>query len=351
MGRNSEIPRNLPPGEPIGPIACKEKYTMTKTTRREFLKQAAIGGTLIAGLPGLVEAAETTASTAPSKTRVVIARSTAMLKGDDVNAKAVEKVLGLAMNKLTSKIGTGAWKSLFRPDDIVGIKINGLFGPSVSTRPEFVNAVIAGLKSAGVKPENIIVWDRAANDLQKCGFTPNKTGPGVIYYSDDGDWGKDVKNRSYSGKISKVFDRITALINMPVVKSHGGAGISCSLKNHFGSINNAGACHGDDCHPYLADLNAIPQIKDKTRLIVADALKPQADGGPRRNPAMQWEYHTLIVGADPVAVDLQAYQIIDSRRKELGIQSVSHKVEKTLASAAKLGVGTNDPSKIEVIRI
>lgn len=321
---------------------------MTKSTRREFLKQAAIGGTLIAGLPGLVEAAE---SAATRKTRIVIARSTSMLKGDDADQKVVEQVLGKAMARLTSKSGAAAWKSLFKPEDVVGIKINGLFGPSVSTRPEFVNAVIAGLRSAGVKPENIIVWDRAAKDLEKCGFTPNKTGPGVIYFSDDGDWGKDVRNGSYNGKVSKVFDRITALINMPIVKHHGGAGISCALKNHYGSINNPGACHGGDCHPYLADLNAIPQIKDKTRLIVADVLKPQADGGPRRNPSAQWEYHSLMVGTDPVAVDLQAYQIIDARRKAVGVQSVAHKVEKTLASAAKLGVGTNDPSRIEVIRI
>ncbi len=324
---------------------------MTKTTRREFLKQAAIGGTVIAGLPGLVEAAETTPK-ASAKTRIVIARNASMLKGDEVDQKVIEQMLGRAMMRLTSKsTSAGSWKSLFKPDDVVGIKINGLFGPTVSTRPEFVNAVIAGLKSAGVKPENIIVWDRAAKDLEKCGFTPNKTGPGVIYYSDDGDWGKEVRLGSFNGKVSKVFDRITALINMPIVKHHGGAGISCCLKNHYGSINNAGAHHGNDCHPYLADLNAIPQIKDKTRLIVADVLKPQADDGPRRNPSAQWEYHSLMVGTDPVAIDLQAYRIIEERRKEVGISSVAHKVEKTLASAAERGAGTNDPSKIEVIRI
>jgi uncharacterized protein (DUF362 family) len=324
---------------------------MTKTTRREFLKQAAIGGTLIAGLPGLLEAAESVAKDAPARTRVVIARSTSMLKGDAVDQKEIERVLGKAMAKLTSKSGAGAWKSLFKPDDVVGIKINGLFGPSVSTRPEFVNAVIAGLASAGVKPENIIVWDRAAKDLTQCGFTPNKTGPGVIYHSDDGDWGTDVENGSFHGKVSKVFDRITALINMPLAKDHGGAGISCALKNHYGSFHNPGDHHGNNCDPYLADLNAIPQIKDKTRLIVADLLKPQADGGPRRNPSAQWEFHSLMVGTDPVAVDLQAYEIIEARRKEVGMQSVAHKAEKTLVSAAKRGVGTNDPSKIEVIRI
>ncbi|MBP6963254.1 MAG: DUF362 domain-containing protein [Armatimonadetes bacterium] len=321
---------------------------MTKTTRREFLKQAAIGGTLIAGLPGLAEAAE---SIATPRTRVVIAKSTAMLDGDAVNQKEIERVLAQAMAKLTSKSATAAWKSLFKPDDVVGIKINGLFGPSVSTRPEFVNAVIAGLGSAGVKPDNIIVWDRATRDLEKCGFKPNKTGPGVIYFSDDGDWGKDVQNGSFHGQVSKVFDRITALINMPLAKHHGGPGLSCALKNHYGSFHNPGQHHGNGCDPYLADLNAIPQIKDKTRLIVADLLRPQADGGPQRRPEAQWDYHSLMVGTDPVAADLQAYQIIEARRKEVGMQSVAQKVEKTLASAAARGVGTNDPSKIEVIRI
>ncbi len=321
-------------------------------TRRDFLKGAVISGALVAGLPKLLDAAQVVAPSKSGKSKIIIARNTGMLKGDVADQKEIEKTVGRAMCSFTGKPSPlVAWKSLFGPKDVVGIKINGLFGPSVSTRPEVVNAVVVGLTMAGVKPENIIVWDRAEKDLIKSGFTPNKTGPGVIYFSDDGDWGEDVKNGSFHGKVSKVFERITALINMPLVKHHRGPGFTCCMKNHYGSFNNPGEHHGNGCDPYLADINAIPQIKGKTRLVVADVLKPQADGGPGRNGATQWEYHSLIVGADPVAVDFQAYQIIEARRKELGLESVSVPAERCIASAAARGVGTNDPSKIDLVRI
>jgi len=324
---------------------------MEKTTRREFLRRAAVGGAAMAGLQAMVPPGSAEAA-GDDRTRIVIARNTAMMTPDGVDPKAVKSTLDRAMTALTGKKDSAAaWKSLFRPDDVVGIKLNCLFGKSVSTRTEVTDAVIAGLRSAGVKAENIIVWDRKTGDLAKCGYTVNKSGPGVIYYADDDDWGEDVRNGSFHGRVTKVFERITALINLPVVKHHSIAGISGALKNHYGSFHNPSDHHGNDCDPYLADLNAIPQIKNKTRLVVADAIRPQADGGPGRNLAAQWDYHSLIVGTDPVAVDRQCFEIIDARRREVGIDSVGHKANKWLSSAQARGVGTNDPSRMQVVRI
>jgi len=327
-----------------------------RTTRREFLKKAAAGGAAIAGVPGIIAAGRAAsaiaAGAAPrNKARIVVARNPAMLDGDDANPVAVAQALSKAMSALTGqKSVQAAWKSLFRPEDVVGIKVNCLFGRTVSTRPEVVSAVVAGLKLAGVRPDNIIVWDRSTADLAKSGFVGGRSSSGAVYFANDGEWGEEVRNGSFHGRLTKVFDRITALINMPVVKHHQITGVTCALKNHYGSFHNPGDHHGNNGDPYLADLNAIPQIKDKTRLIVADALKPQYDGGPGRAPGAQWEYYTLIVGTDPVAVDYHAFEIIDARRKEAGIASIAGQT-KWLASAAQRGVGTSDPARIEIVRV
>jgi len=321
-----------------------------RTTRREFLKRAAVGGAAMAGLPAVMGATGS-AFAAARKTRLVVVRDPKMLVDDQAVERAIAQNLGKAMAALTGKKeGPTAWKSLFKADDVVGIKVNCLFGRSVSTRPEVVNAIIAGLKFAGVKESNIIVWDRSSKDLAKSGFTVNKNGPGVLYWADDGDWGEEVTNGSFHGRISKLFGRITVLINAPVVKHHSIPGISCALKNHYGSINNPGDLHANHADPYIADLNAIPQIKDKTRLIVADALRPQADGGPGRNPSAQWNYYSLLVGTDPLAVDAEALRIIEEGRKQQGMGDLSGRT-KWLATAADRGVGTNDPAKVEVVRI
>jgi hypothetical protein len=102
----------------------------------------------------------------------------------------------------------------------------------------------------------------------------------------------------------------------------------------------------------MAELNSLPPIREKTRLIVCDALKPLADGGPGMKPEFIWEYRSVIVSADPVALDYQGWQIIESRRKEIDRPPLaeSGRRPKFITTAASLGLGTNDPAKMEVVR-
>jgi uncharacterized protein (DUF362 family) len=289
-----------------------------------------------------------------SKSKVVIVKDTSVLDPDEnFKQPVIEKMLGKAIAKQQG-VGSAdaAWKKLFKPDDVVGIKVNCLFGRGVSTHPEVTFAVVEGLKKAGVKPENIIIWDRSSKDLRKGGYTINKEG-GPLVIADDGDWGRQVKNGSFDQQISKILDRITAMVNIPILKDHGGAGVSISMKNHYGTCNNPGALHGNNCDPYLADLNAIPEIKDKTRLVVVDAIIPMANGGPGLKSEYLWKYYSLIVGTDFVAVDKVGADIIEARRKEIGLKSLaeSGRPPKWIATAAKLGLGTDDPNKIDIIRV
>src|SRR5205807_1388527 len=69
-----------------------------------------------------------------------------------------------------------AWKKFFGPDDVVGIKVNPV---GQKTRPNVIGAisspavlleVVAGLKSAGVKPSNLIVFERYAREFRQAGY-------------------------------------------------------------------------------------------------------------------------------------------------------------------------------------
>ncbi|HPP74378.1 MAG TPA: DUF362 domain-containing protein [Armatimonadota bacterium] len=335
-----------------------------KLTRRQLLKQSALLGTAAAGLAILSEgcsAADSVtiqpqpanpAKSASGKPKVVIVRDKSILGDDGINQKAAEQMLGRAVAKLTGKSsGAEAWKSLFKPTDVVGIKVNCLFGKGVSTHPEIAYAVAAGLQLAGVKPENIIIWDRSTGDLVKCGYIPNK-GAGIKVLADDGDWGNEVKNGSFHGRLSKILtEKITALVNVPILKTHGMAGISCALKNHYGSFDNPGAGHKGGCNPWLAELNAIPQIKDKTRLVVVDAARLQCDGGPGLQVKYQFDYYGLLVGFDPLAIDRVGLDIIDQQRKQMGREELGLERVKWITTAATSGVGDADLSKIELIKI
>lgn len=148
------------------------------TTRREFIRNsvflagaAAIGGrTLLAWPP----------SARPAKSRVVSVSAADMLVDGKYNPEAVGRAYEAGLKELTGeKKAAGAWSLLFSPDDVVGIKINCIGAPKVSTSLESVRAVIAGLKSAGVRENNIIVWDRTDRELARTGLTINKGAEGV----------------------------------------------------------------------------------------------------------------------------------------------------------------------------
>lgn len=323
-----------------------------KTTRREFLRNMALTGAALS-LPGIVNATAGTANTS-GKTRVVIATDASSLTADNaVVQPVVEKMIARGVAKLTrSNTGVDGWKKLFSPKDVVGIKINCLFGKGVSTRPEMVNAVIAGLKSAGVKEDNIIVWDRSSVDLIKCGFVPNKDGAGVKYFADDNQWGPELQRGAFKGRISTIIsEKVTAIINMPILKTHGITGISGSLKNHYGSFDNPGNHHANNCNPQLADFNAIPAVKNKTRLVVMDVLRPQHSGGPGLQVKDQYNHCSVMVGTDPLAVDCIGLNIIQDKLKQLGQEPIAAKKVRWLASAQERGVGTCELSKIELLKV
>jgi len=72
----------------------------------------------------------------------------------------------------------------FLPDDIVTIKVNCI-NSQLPTHIEVVNAVVGGLISAGVKNNNIIIWDRTNHELIKCGFIYNISESGVRCFGTD----------------------------------------------------------------------------------------------------------------------------------------------------------------------
>ncbi|HSW37984.1 MAG TPA: DUF362 domain-containing protein, partial [Acidobacteriota bacterium] len=208
---------------------------------------------------------------------------------------------------------------------------------------------------AGVKPSRIIIWDRATRDLLKSGYTINRDGDGVRVFANDGVWEDEpVTSGLFTGRLTRIITRdITALINIPFMKDHNISGITGALKNHYGSIDNPRNYHGNRCDPYIADINQIPAIRDKTRLIILDALRPMANGGPGLRRDAVWDHHSLLISRDPVAVDHMAWKIIDDRRRETGLPALAETGREpiSIATAAGRGLGVNNIDNMEVVRL
>jgi uncharacterized protein (DUF362 family) len=243
---------------------------------------------------------------------------------------------------------SAAWASLFSSDDVVGIKVNQISG-NIFTHPVLALAVAQRLLDVGVKPGNVIVWDRTAGEMTRNGYELQTGATAVQVRGVDGDWeAQPTRKGSFSGPLARIItQQCSALINMPCLKNHGGTAITLALKNHYGSHSNPGDHHGNECDPFIADLNSIDAIKNKTRLIICDATRACANGGPGGDdPRFVWSPNAVLVATDPVAHDAFGTQLVAEKRSELGLGGPFQ--AKHVATAAALGLGTNDLTRIGV---
>jgi len=336
------------------------------TSRRRFLQIVAGAGAALGGCQpsspnrsAMAPAANGQgAPTAPVRipaNRVAIAQDPAIVSAERIDAEAVDRLLGQALGRFAGTgDGDAVLRALFRPSDVVAIKANCLSGPPVSSHPELVAAVARRLtKSVGIAPDNILVYDRTAGELEAAGFGAQAAdyrviGTDQVGYDDE---------PTVSGQAGSCYSRVvsemaTAIINVPVLKDHDLAGLTGALKNHFGSIHNPNKMHTDHCCPYVADVNCAPHLRDKQRLIVYDALLVCYDGGPGYKPDTTLAQGAVMVAADPVAADAVAFDRLEKLRNHHGLPPIAgtERAPKYIevAADAEHGLGVADLKRIEV---
>lgn len=306
----------------------------------------------------------------PYPGRVIEARNKAMIRGGVKSREAVKATLARGMKELTGgDDGTEGWRSFFEAGDVVGVKVVPNGYPNAHTSYELILEVIEGLKSAGVKTRDILVFDRYREELITSkiheilpdgirwgGITPGGydetqlqiTFPGadaIAGYDPDefmemnlvhkGHDPRDDRNlRSHLGLL--VTRRVNKLVLLPVVKDHGSAGVTGALKNmSHGLVNNVARSHStpetNACNQFIPQVVAHPVIRKKCVLQVMDGIRGVYQGGPfGTNPNWAWEYNALLLATDPVALDHIEWTIIDAKRRAMGLPPVG--------SVGKLGL-------------
>ena len=339
--------------------------TMRNGSRREFLRQSFAGAAFLCasgGAAALTTAAPAAAKsgTTGAKSRVVVARDE-MLRGTDskVDSARILALLDRAMKALTGHDHPmDAWKTVVHPGETVSLKVNTLAGRGISTNVQLVAAICERLQEAGVRASDIVVWDRESTELERAGFHLAMGGERVQCYGTDrvgyeenlSGWG------SVGSRLSKILtERSNVLINLPVLKDHDGAGVTIALKNMYGVIHNPNKYHPDGCNPFVADVNMLPEIRSRMRLIICDATSAIYQGGPGYKPEHCWNANSLLVSQDPVALDHTGWQIIERKRAEKGLKTLEaeKRAPRYIATAAdgEHRLGTNDPNRIAVVEV
>ncbi len=302
--------------------------------RREFIRSSC--GALVA-----------TQSPPPTKSRVVVARD--KTGGPARLAALLDRAVQAFYNRDTA---LEAWKQVARPGEVIGLKVNCLAGRgSASTSPALVEAISERLRQAGVASKDIVVFDRLSEDLESAGFRiADRPGRPRVAGNDAFGYEEELAIYGEAGSLlSKALTRVCdGIVNLPVLKDHSIAGVTIALKNMFGAIHNPNKYHTNAGDPYIPDVYMLPPIRRKVRLAICDAITAQYEGGPSYMPQWSWPFNGLLVARDPVALDSTGLRIIDGKRAEMGLKPIAANY---IATAARRGIGTNDPQRIERVEV
>jgi len=343
-------------------------------SRRNFLTQCLTGAVALGASSALRAPAQQPAPAAKSRvdsavlSSVVVARDPLLRgTGSAIDPHRLEALVDRAMQALfggghagTASVEStiASWRHIAGPNDTVSLKVNTLGGRGISTNVELVAAICERLQQAGVKPANIVVWDRNSEEMERAGFRVAVGGDRVQCYGTDlVDYEEDLSAwGSVGSRLSKILTRSSSvLINLPVLKDHDGAGVTIALKNMYGAVHNPNKYHPNGCDPYVADLNMLPEIRSRMRLVICDATTAMCEGGPGFKPEHSWKCNSLLVSQDPVALDYTGWQIIERKRAAMGLKTLEaeQRAPRYIATAAdsEHRLGRCDPSRIAVVEV
>jgi uncharacterized protein (DUF362 family) len=317
-------------------------------TRRGFF-QGVIGTAVAATLAPRRAAADT------ARARVVRVESPDVWKGDARRPDVVAAMVSAGLIAFTGeKKADAAWRRFVKPGMRVGFKLNLLGRPLVITAREVTDAAVMGALSAGVEPSDITVWDRKPEH-----FGPDSYEPGTGRHGErikmGSNWHDSMFAETSGGPVPIeriVVEDTDVTINLPVVKDHGGSGVTGALKNvAFGCYRNHRQAHGGNCDPYIAEACAHFATAAKVPLIILDATEGCFDGGPApQNSQTVWRENAIYVAADPVALDVTLRDVILAKRRAVGLPDKLRQCRHIETAAAK-GLGVGDAARIDLVTV
>ena len=361
--------------------------------RRAFLQGAVLSPAALASDPAdlpkyrvvtAYQPAKSPGMPGPYRAKVVSLHDAKIIdeQSERVNVTALRDMMDRGMRGLTGAASPrDAWAQFFRPDDVVGIKVNCSGAPNIMSTPEVVSEIVRNLVAVGVKPAQIYIYERYLDQLLSVHYeryvpqgvniiaveNPRRSllGYDPRTYVEVSFFGED---DTRSSMVRLVTERFTKIINVPNMKDHGAAGVTGCIKNiAYGNFSNVARSHaGSKTHTYsfIGTLAMVEPLRSKTVLQIMDGLRGVWQGGPF-SPERKYRFYPkhMMFGTDPVSIDRLLIDIIDNQRKKEGAISVWERtVDRNKPGVARyirepghieygsrLGLGEYDLSKIRIV--
>ncbi|MGE5432369.1 MAG: DUF362 domain-containing protein [Syntrophomonadaceae bacterium] len=214
-----------------------------------------------------------------------------------------------------------------------------------NTNPKLIGRIVQHCFNAGAK--EVFVFDHTCDNWTNCYSNSGieraakDAGAKVVSAANEGYYQQvKIKNgkRLTDAKIHELILSANVFINVPILKNHGGAKITASMKNLMGIIWDRGYMHENDLHQTIADLASFR----KPDLNVVDAYYVMKNHGPRG--VSKEDVVTMksqIISTDIVAADAAAIKLFG-----MDPESIDY-----LKYASDMRLGRKDLDKLNINRI
>lgn len=331
-----------------GPLPPPFDDAARKSTRREFLRQAALTGLAATGTLAAGWALRTSKPSAAEPEGDLFHPDDYRVPGTEgrvVSVTGGDRALcfSRAMEAL------GGMNAFIRKGDRVLLKVNAAFASPASlgatTHPELVTAAAKLCYDAGAA--EVRVSDNPINDPDSCfrlsgiGQAAEKGGARLVIPRP-----AHFRPSTLAGGrlivqwpvLAEPLRGITKLIGLAPVKDHYRSGASLTLKNWYGLLGGRRNLFHQDVHSLIQELAQWI----RPTLVVLDGMVSMVSNGPTGGSMDDLRpTRTLIAGTDGVAVDTLGAALLGRGPEELAF----------LRLAAVTGVGTTDVESLKPMRI
>ncbi|MCB9637934.1 MAG: DUF362 domain-containing protein [Myxococcales bacterium] len=269
------------------------------------------------------------------------------------NPRLVSNMMATLIMQLTNRPnGQAAWGTWFGPGDKVGILVDAAGSPATRVQSTTVAAVVGGLRIAGVKSNDIIVWSKNGQDLVSAGLPLNWSNNGVRFVGANQlpfDGSTSFKmNSGFFGRSLPVTSLLAScryIINIATLEDHPVLGFRLALANQvLGSFKNSeqferhwGGAVG------IGEIATWKIFRQKFILHIIDGLR-----GTYNGEAASWHAQVYLGSTDPVALDRVASGLIDMTRRRTGVNQISNsrRAPRYIDVAAMNNAGEGNAEKI-----
>ena len=243
----------------------------------------------------------------------------------------------------------GGMRNFIKQNQTVVIKPNIGWDTSperaANTNPKLVSQIIKHCFDAGAK--DVYVFDHTCDNWTNCYSNSGiekaakDAGAKVVSGSSESYYQKVNVEKGKRLKETTVHELILesdVFINVPVLKNHGGAGLTISMKNLMGIVWDRKFWHRNDLHQCIADFASFR----KPDLNIIDAYSVMKTNGPRGvSLADVISLKSQIISTDMVAADSAAAKLFGKVPSE-----IDH-----IRIADEMKIGSMDLSKLKINRI